>query len=315
MPLLITSISPLAAYADLSSLLAMSIGGSAHLVLPDNPNFDSNQKININILTSSDDENSATALLGALSYKNQEGLESAIWRASLTRVSSRPADAVFSIMGILGVSLNPLHFDPDDRKAPTIALMQALLRKGERAEWLGVAPHVDLNPEISTLPVFPTIDAQGRALVPPKSRGRMGQSMSAWMGDTWWRLVGAPYGSMEADGTLKLRVSTLPIRRELSTQTFLVPVPIHLIGHDEDVWYTAPGEEGPPYALKIGIKERYTNAAVAPLHDPWPWLVMLVEDDGVRKERCRNLGYAAVGEDVVGLGRWVPRDIVIRGTS
>jgi hypothetical protein len=311
--LIITSISPTAGTADLYDLLTMSMGSrSANLVLHNNPSSP-DTKLSINILVGDSEENQAAALLGALSYKNQQGLESAIWRASLTRVSSRPVDAVLSIMGILGVNLNPLAFAPSDRKIATIALMQALLRKGERAEWLGVAPHVDINPEISTLPIFPTITAQGRAIVPSSSSQTGGESMSAWMGDTWWRLVGAPHGSMSNDGTLTLKnVHTLPVRKGKCTKEFGVqPSAIRVIGREEEVWYTAPEEKGAPYAVKIGCKERYTNAAVAPLRDPEPWLVMVVEEDG---GRGRNLGYAAMGEEVVGLARWEEKDIVIQGT-
>jgi hypothetical protein len=272
------------------------------------PNYDSTEKISINILVDSQEKNQAAALLGAISYRGKEGLESAIWRASFIRVASRPADAVFSIMGILGVNLDPLQFDPNDRIRPTIALMQALLRKGERAEWLGVAPHVDINSEISTLPMFPTIGPQGRALVQSRSlQSSFGsESTSAWMGDTWWRLVGAPRGSMDDDGTLTLHVLVLPIRRDRSVES----LDIRPVGA-ADVWYTAPSAHGPPYAVKIGHKERYTNAAMAPLIDQHPWLVMLVEDDDTQTGRLRNLGYAAVSHDIVNIAESVERDVVI----
>jgi hypothetical protein len=311
--LIITSISSLAGTADLYDLLTMSMGGrSATLILPSST---TETKLTINILVSNDEENTAAALLGALSYKNQQGLESAIWRASLTRVASRPADAVFSVMGILGVSLNPLDFSPEDRTGATIKLMQALLQKGERAEWLGVAPHVAINPEIPTLPAFPSITGEGRAVVPSSSAKTGSESMSAWMGDTWWRLVGAPYGSMNNDGTLTLRdVKFLSVRRHMRTEgLFVQPSEIRIIGHEDvEVWYTAPEEKGMTYAVKIGSKERYTNAAVAPLKDTEPWLVMVVEEDGEGKGR--NLGYAAVGEEVVGLEGWEEKDVVIRKT-
>jgi hypothetical protein len=310
LPLFITEVEPgKAAKADLYEMLMMSMGSEARVVIP--PKYDSTERIKIKIMVSDQDENQAAALLGAISYRGKEGLESAIWRASFIRVASQPADAVFSIMGILGINLDPLQFDPNDRKQPTIALMQALLRKGERAEWLGVAPHVDINPEISTLPMFPTISPQGRALVQSKIvQSKIGpQSTSAWMGDTWWRLVGAPRGSMENDGTLTLHVSVLPIRRIQSTDSLeILPV------EGADVWYTARSDNGPPYAAKIGYKERYTNAAVAPLNDLHPWLVMLVDDDGSRTGRLRNLGYAAVSHDVIDLAEWVKRDVVVGPT-
>jgi hypothetical protein len=111
---------------------------------------------------------------------------------------------------------------------------------------------------------------------------------------------------MDDDGTLTLRVSVLPIRRKRSAES----LDIHPV-EAEDVWYTAPLAHEPPYALKIGCKERYTNAAVAPLNDRQPWLVMLVESEETQTGRLRNLGYAAVGHDVVDLAEWVERDVVL----
>lgn len=45
------------------------------------------------------------------------------------RVSARPADVVLSVMGLLGVTLDPSQFKKDDRFGATVALAQQLLCK------------------------------------------------------------------------------------------------------------------------------------------------------------------------------------------
>lgn len=62
---------------------------------------------------------------------------------------------VFSIMGLLGVQLNPRSFHANDRLGATIALITAILENGGCADWLGIAPSVKPCPELSTFPVFP----------------------------------------------------------------------------------------------------------------------------------------------------------------
>ncbi|KAF8600778.1 hypothetical protein BDV93DRAFT_259481 [Ceratobasidium sp. AG-I] len=56
--------------------------------------------------------------------------EYAIWQSALMRTSSRPVDMVFSIMGLFGVILDPGQFEKHDRIGATIALAQAILKKG-----------------------------------------------------------------------------------------------------------------------------------------------------------------------------------------
>ncbi len=57
----------------------------------------------------------------------------AIWKSALMQTSSRPVDMVFSIMGLFGVTLDPICFTKDDRLSATIALARAILEKGGRA--------------------------------------------------------------------------------------------------------------------------------------------------------------------------------------
>ncbi|ESK93789.1 hypothetical protein Moror_1069 [Moniliophthora roreri MCA 2997] len=52
-----------------------------------------------------------------------------VWEHVQWRRSARPVDVVFSVMGILGVTLDPAQFGKEDRLRATIAMAQALLLK------------------------------------------------------------------------------------------------------------------------------------------------------------------------------------------
>lgn len=56
------------------------------------------------------------------------------------RTAYRPVDMVFSIMGLLGVDLDPSRFGAHDRTPALVEMMQKLLAKGNRAEWLAIVP-------------------------------------------------------------------------------------------------------------------------------------------------------------------------------
>lgn len=317
MPMAITEIVPKkAAKAGLFSLLMMSMMVNIRIIKPD-PSDNPKSLDKIRILIDKNEDNQGTALLGAHDYRGRvEGFENAIWRAALTRVASRPADAVFSIMGLLGVTLDPLSFNENDRRSPTIALMQALLRKGDRAEWLGAAPGLDVNPDIATLPNFPTVSPEGKALAVTSDGPK---PISEAMGDMWWSLANAPRGRMQDDGTLAIDViSILPIRGEQHDPTDLEIRPDGYHPYDgrplgSEVWYPAPMESEPPYIVKLGRKKPYTNAARAMFVDPRPYLVMLVS--GAEDEMVRVLKYASVGQSIVDLAGWREKTIVIAPTT
>ncbi|THV02792.1 hypothetical protein K435DRAFT_852438 [Dendrothele bispora CBS 962.96] len=89
----------------------------------------------------------------------------AIWKSALTRTSSRPVDMVFSIMGLLGVTLDPKAFGEDDRIGATIALAREILRKGGSASWIGVSTSAPPCRQLSTFPEFPETSVAGKALI------------------------------------------------------------------------------------------------------------------------------------------------------
>lgn len=87
------------------------------------------------------------------------------WMSAFVRSSSRPVDMIFSVMGPMGVNLTVSQFHKEDRAKATIKLIQALLHRGRRAEWLYIAPDMPPSSEISTLPAFPETSEGGRAVI------------------------------------------------------------------------------------------------------------------------------------------------------
>ncbi|KAL0062965.1 hypothetical protein AAF712_010096 [Marasmius tenuissimus] len=54
-----------------------------------------------------------------------------VWESVQWRISARPVDVVFSVMGLLDVTIYPAHFTKNDRLKATVALAQALLLKDD----------------------------------------------------------------------------------------------------------------------------------------------------------------------------------------
>lgn len=305
------------AMTDLRWLLMISLRGEVRVLCPPTAPWDdeNTEMTTVRLLIDTHEHSQAETLLGAIDYRGREGMGNAIWRSALTRVAMRPVDTVFSIMGLFGVSLNPLLFSPTDRKGATIALMQAMLRNGERAEWLGAAQHMQINADIPTLPIFPTVDERGSAVV-ITDKGKV--PISKLIGSAWWRIEGAPSGEMDDQGALTVHVQTLAIRQVRQSEADLE---IRPKGYSEwdgtplgtHVWYTASSLQEPPFIIRLGRRKRYTNAAYPVMHDPRPYLVMIVESAG--SGLVSNLGYADIGEQILGLPGWAERKIVIAGTS
>ncbi|KAK5996371.1 hypothetical protein PT974_01705 [Cladobotryum mycophilum] len=71
---------------------------------------------------------------------------------------------VFSVMGLLGATLDPSEFHVEDRLGATISLARQILHQGHSASWLGVATNLSPCPYLSTFPVFPQTSVAGRAM-------------------------------------------------------------------------------------------------------------------------------------------------------
>ncbi|KAF5378781.1 hypothetical protein D9615_006934 [Tricholomella constricta] len=103
------------------------------------------------------DPGPARVLQMAMAKRASEWTQSAVWRCAHMRVSSRPVDMIFSIMGMFGVSLDPKKFHPDDRLHATVALMQAILRNGGKASWMGAISGTNPCKQLSSFMVIPPL--------------------------------------------------------------------------------------------------------------------------------------------------------------
>lgn len=93
----------------------------------------------------------------------EEMREFCIWQCAFVRTSSRLVDMVFSIMGLLGVTLDPKAFGADDRLSATIALAREILGQGRSASWLGMSVGLPPCSSLSTFPIFPQTSVASRA--------------------------------------------------------------------------------------------------------------------------------------------------------
>ncbi|GBE83818.1 hypothetical protein SCP_0508750 [Sparassis crispa] len=161
------------------------------------------------------------ALLGAMLLSNLDAQKHAIWRSALMRTSSRPVDMVFSIMGLFGVTLDPKKFAKDDRVGATIALAQAILKKGGTASWLASSFHLPPSRQLSSFPIFPTTTVSGKAYIPTRSLEGLGRvdtdqpsvHVEKVIDGRWppgWWLDHAPKGSMDDAGYLKFTAKAAP---------------------------------------------------------------------------------------------------------
>ena len=103
-----------------------------------------------------------------------------IWRCALMRTSSRPVDMVFSIMQLMGVTLDPSTFDPNDRLGVTIALASKILDEGGSADWLGLPAKIPPCLQLSTFPQFAKTDVAGEASFLQSGKWCPGRSLDDW---------------------------------------------------------------------------------------------------------------------------------------
>ncbi|KPM39815.1 hypothetical protein AK830_g6720 [Neonectria ditissima] len=226
------------------------------------------------------------ALIGALDLREQEGMENAIWRSSFMRTAKFPEDNVFSIMGLMGVTLNTKAFKEGERLEATIALMQAMLEKGHRAEWLGIATRIENNPRLSTIPAFPEPNPDGRAVVTTAE----GDKEVASLIDGWWMIADTPKGTLDVAGYLDFKAQAAPVRKRQdgSSRTGFASV-------DGRQWEVLPASSGPLYAVVIGTKTPYLNGVYPSMVDPDSVVLMLVEER-VGGKFCA-IEYAFISED------------------
>lgn len=123
-----------------------------------------------------------------------------IWQCALVRTSSRPVDMVYSVMGILGVMLDPSDFAVDDRLGATIALAREILRQGRSASWLGLSTNLPPCPYLSTFPVFPKTSVAGQAMYDLPGGGQRLVALADALYPNDIGLFPVPKGSMDKTG-------------------------------------------------------------------------------------------------------------------
>ncbi|KAH7129007.1 hypothetical protein EDB81DRAFT_138365 [Dactylonectria macrodidyma] len=277
-----------AATAEMESLLATALK-SSYLVLKDAADQDSpggsweGKKIKM-----LGQYSQIQALVGALDMRGKEGMQNAIWRSAFMRTAHDPVDNVYSIMGVLGVTLDPKQFKTTDRIKATLALMRELLRKGERAEWLGVATRTNSNFELSTIPAFP---------VRSKTTGKFeistpeGKKEVATVMDGWWMIADTPRGTLDEEGYLELEVLAASISKSESESPESGFEAVN--GSKWDILST---HQGPTYAVFVGTKTFYLNGSAPTMVDPNDQVLMLIEE--ISSGKYRSLGYAFASEEL-----------------
>jgi Heterokaryon incompatibility protein (HET) len=140
-----------------------------------------------------------------------DGKSAAIWRSAYLRTSSRAVDMVFSIMGLLGVSLDPKHFTENDRHGATTALLRELMRRGSRADWLGIDPDLQPSPVLSYLPLMPETSVAGRPYLKSRTGGVETGLLNGITG-LWW-LGKAPMGSITNEGFFRFSALSTKVER------------------------------------------------------------------------------------------------------
>ncbi|KAI9166418.1 hypothetical protein HJFPF1_02519 [Paramyrothecium foliicola] len=287
-----------AAIADMKQLLEQSSKGTCRLVKFDerfNRVSEETCPFKLRLLGGGSIE--LLSLIGALDFRGQDGADHAIWRSSFMRSAKYPVDMIFSIMGLMGVTLDTTKYARDDRRGATIDLMREILRKGGRAEWLGMATQMPINATLSTVPAFPHPNPSGKAVVAVNSVDR---AVSGIM-DSWFWLENVPRGRITEEGYFQFEADSIAVLRRKPDEPglFLKTTP-------GDEWVPQSElDESHTYAIIVGRKEQYLNGIRGLVNEPPTMVAMVVE--GHQPGKFHNVGYAFVGEDIFNAPGWIQR--------
>lgn len=286
-----------AAVADMKDLLETAMKSDCTVIQPNHPDT----PLSVNI---AGPPSAVRILLGALDLVDQPGFSRAVWRCSFARTAKYAPDNVFAIMGVLGVTLDTAKFpghDNAERVRATKALMRALLDKeGGRAEWLGMAPGMENCKELTTVPVFPEVGGDGRAVV----RRDGGEVEAAGLADEWWTVVDGPGGVVDDDGYLELRARAASVKRahgsELTRLAAACP------------WKIVPrGEETSLFAVSIGTKQPYMNGSAPMIVEENDGVLMVLEEHS--PGRWHIVEYAFVPRSVPDGEAWAEESFKVGG--
>ncbi|KAL7794281.1 hypothetical protein V8C37DRAFT_377101 [Trichoderma ceciliae] len=286
-----------AAIAPLKSALEMAVKGSGQGMcdLQGRPMESAFSGFKIRVFgETSRDYPRMRELIDAIDMKGKTGMYTAIWRSSFMRTAKYPVDTVFSIMGIMGVTLDASKFGHEDRLEATIALMQGILARGEHAEWLAIATKAVPNPKLSIIPAFPQVDASQRVVFETKD----GMKDISDVMDTGWRLARTPKGMMGDDGYFRFGALSVPVRQSQQETTSAAVFDSDTTGK----WEVVSQGSGSHTAVFIGQWEQYNNGAFGVMSNPWNHALMLLGEHV--PGRFHTVGYAFVKEEVVKTEGW-----------
>ncbi|KAF3067709.1 hypothetical protein CFAM422_008517 [Trichoderma lentiforme] len=244
-------------------------------------------------------------LIDAMDMKGKTGMFTAIWRSSFMRAAKYPVDTVFSVMGIMGVTLDTSKFKNEDRLGATIALMQGILARGEHAEWLAIATKTLPNPKLSTLPVFPQVDAARRPILETKD----GMKAIGDVMDSGWRLANTPKGIMRDDGYFRFSALATSVKESNEGTTSASVFNSDTTGN----WKFVSQGTGSHTAVLVGQWEQYNNGSFGMMINPWNQCLMILKEHAAGK--FSNIGYAFVKEEAVQTGIWKESIFVVGGPN
>lgn len=221
------------------------------------------------------------------------------------RAAKYPVDTVFSVMGIMGVTLDTSKFKNEDRLGATIALMQGILARGEHAEWLAIATKTLPNPKLSTLPVFPQVDAAHRPILETKDGMKdIGDVM-----DSGWRLANTPKGMIRNDGYFRFSALSTSVKQSNGETASASVFNSDTTGN----WEIVPQGSGSHTAVLIGQWEQYNNGAFGMMINPRNQCLMILKEHAAGK--FSNVGYAFVKKEVLQTGTWKESLFVVGGPN
>lgn len=265
------------------------------------------------------------ALLGAIDHDIENGRLNAIWRCTILRSAKYHADMIYSIMGLMGVTLENVDSEKDSRDV-VIEFTRALTEKGLPADWLGIAPNLGPSLRMSAMPLLPLGDEDGVAYkeVSPGKLKKMktllghGRGNNTWQDDMWWWLKDMPVGKVDEAGNLTLKSQAVPVKKSEDSKVHDV---YEIQGDSPDTliecaskraWtITAEVEENSSHAVVIGRKERYSSGIFSSIVDPNATLLMLVEEG--HGSVYRNIGYAWGDGDIA--RAWIELDFKVGGPA
>ncbi|KAK3172114.1 hypothetical protein OEA41_004199 [Lepraria neglecta] len=261
------------------------------------------------------------ALLGAMDHTNDTGRLNAIWRCTTMRSAKYAADMIYSIMGLMDITLTNIESAKDPQEV-VVEFTRALTQKGHQADWLGVAPNLGPWLRMSAMPLLPMSEDDGKGKT--TAYIEVGYGKLAKVKDLleknprdmmWWWLKNAPKGVVDQSGYLtftSLATSAAEskdktVYSEYRLQRDHPGSVIHCSSNR--AWDILPELRSPHFVVVIGTKEQYLSGIFSSMVDPNTTLLMLVEEG--REGTFRNVGYAWADENAS--KGWIERTFMIGG--